>query len=109
MIIGKVINDNFDGVQHEHETWHSVFEIPPHTLLETSNLDVGLGFGDTKLIDKRKDGSWRNAAATEANEGVETGIIPIAHMSVLNELHDTSFREYGTSDVQTTISGGRRQ
>ena len=46
MVVGEIVDDDFDRVQHEHEPWDRYFQITTYGSFEAFDFNVGYCFSD---------------------------------------------------------------
>jgi len=78
IVVWEVGDGDGDGVEEEHEAGDGLFEVAAHGLFEADGLDVCEGGGDAELVYEGEDGAGGDAAASEGDEGVEAGVVPVA-------------------------------
>ncbi len=67
-----VFDDDRNGVQDEHQSWHGPFQVCSDGLLEALDIADGIGRRNAKLIDKLQNGPGRHAPAFYTDEGIES-------------------------------------
>jgi len=103
VVIGKVINNDLEGLEDDHQTGDGGLEVLADTLVESVHLHVGDGLGDSDFVDEVQDSTGGDTTATQGDEGVQARIVPVTDMTLLNELDDLTLGENGSGDVETAV------
>lgn len=103
MVVGQIIDNNLNRIQHHHQTGHREFQVRTDRLLKAVDLDVCHVLGDTQLIDKRTNSTRGNTTATKTNQSVQARVVPASHMVLPNELVQLALGKNRSGQIETTV------
>ena len=97
---GIVVDDQFHRVQHCHAAGGHLVQMVAQAVLQAHIVDDVVALGHSDVLAEIADALGRVATAAETADGGHAGIVPAAHVVLLDQLQEFALAHHRVVDVE---------